>query len=593
MKQNFEAVPDCLKIGEWNFYVSAHELVRNSETIRLEPRVASLLLYLASRAGETVSRESLLEALWPGVVVSDEALTNAVNKLRRAFEDDRANPHVIETIPKTGYRLIASVESPLPSPKQGDTRTDTPRKTDVTDPAVSRDQGSAAPTIVNKPRRRAMLSGGILILGLLLGIGFHYLSKEPDDDQVQSEAEPSSILSKPSIAVLPLINLSDDPQQDYFIDGITEDLITDLSKLSGLDVIARNSVFSYKGLTPKPQEVAKQLGASYVLEGSVRNKAGRVRINVKLIDTSTGFNIWADRFDGKLDDVFALQDNLARKIASALAVQLTEQEQILLAKDPTSDVEALMHYFMGSAYFGSATKQENDLSRQMYLRAIALDPDYAQAYAALALTYIDDQRRGWSSDPEESVNQARKLAQQAISINDTIPQAHFVLGYIYLYANSQHDLATEAAKKAIELDPNYPDGYTLLSSAYFFSGYPEKALPLDRKAMRLNPASSFLYYMHLGRSHYIQGRYAEASEALQEAAERNNNFIPNRLWLAATYGQMGKLDDAEWEIDQVLTLNPEFSLDNWLETRPYKNPLYKEQLLNGLQKAGITIDINN
>jgi len=407
---------------------------------------------------------------------------------------------------------------------------------------------------------------------------------------VQNETDFSSTSSKPSIAVLPLINLSDDPQQEYFIDGITEDLITDLSKISGLYVIARNSVFSYKGLTPMPQEVAQQLGASYILEGSVRKEADQVRINVKLIDTSTGFNLWADRFDGNLDDVFDLQDHLARKIASALAIQLTEKEQILLAKDPTSNVEALKHYFLGRAYFGSASKQENNLSRKMYLRAIELDPKYAQAYAALALTYIDDERRGWGSDPEDSINQALKLSQQAISINDTIPQAHFTLGYIHLYAKGDHDRAIEAAKRAIELDPNYPDGYTLLSSAYFFSGHPEKSLPLDRKAMRLDPAASFMYYMHQGRSHYVQGRYTEAIAALQEAVDRNYTQIQAHLWLAATYAQMDKLDDADWEKEQVFTLNPEFSIENWVEMRLYKNQDYKEQLLNGLRKAGITSD---
>ena len=588
MNQNLEALPDCLKIGDWYFYAGTHELKRNGETIRLEPRVASLLLYLATRAGKPISREVLLEALWPGTVVSDEALTNAVNKLRRSFEDDRANPQVIQTIPKAGYRLIAKVEYLQTSLKQNDSPAYTSQKAGVSGPVLPASRLSTVPTIAILRQRQAWVVGGIFLLVLILGLGVHFRSSEIDHDQQQNEFDVTSISSKPSVAVLPLINLSDDPEQEYFIDGITEDLITDLSKISGLYVIARNSVFSYKGLTPKPQEVAQQLGASYVLEGSVRKAAGQVRINVKLIDTSTGFNLWAERFDGNLDDVFDFQDHVAHKIVSALAIRLTEKEQVLLTKDPTSNVEALTHYFLGSAYYGSASKQENNLARKMYLRAIELDPEYAKAYAALALTYIDDQRRGWSSDPDESINQARKIAQQAIRINDTIPQAHFTLGYIYLYANAQHDLAIEAAKKAIELDPNYPDGYTLLSSAYFFSGYPEKSLPLDRKAMRLNPAASFLYYMHLGRAHYIQGRYAQAIEALQEAAYRNNNFIPNHLWLAATYGQMGELDDAEWEMEQVLTLNPEFSLDYWLDTRPYKKPLYKDKLYDGLRKAGFS-----
>jgi adenylate cyclase len=206
---------------------------------------------------------------------------------------------------------------------------------------------------------------------------------------------------------------------------------------------------------------------------------------------------------------------------------------------------------------------------------------------ALVLTYLDDQRRSWSADPEVSIDRALTLARQAISINDTVPQAYFTLGFIYLYAKAQHDNAIAAAEKAIELDPNYADGYTLLSSAYFFSGYPEKSLPLDRKAKQLNPTASYLYYMHLGRSHYVQQRYKEAVEALQQAVELNINYIPNHLWLAATYAEMGIIDEAVWELEQVFTLNPGFSADDWIESRPYKDPLYKKRLYDSLLKAGI------
>lgn len=561
-------MPNSLTIADYIYLVGAHELVYHNETTRLEPQVASLLLYLATRAGETVSRETLMKELWPDVIVSDEALTNAVTKLRRAFNDNRANPQVIETIPKTGYRLIAKVSPSPPTP--------TDNNENIYQPPD------------NTKRKRTILLTTALGIGILLCIGIFYLLQEAEKKTTNVRDESLTTINKPSIAVLPLTNLSNDLQQDYFIDGITEDLITDLSKISGLHVISRNSVFSYKGLSPTPQEVAQQLGASYILEGSVQKEAELVRINVKLIDTTTGFNLWADRLDGSLNNVFDLQDNLARKVVAALAIELTEKEQDLLTKNKTSSIEALKHYFLGRAYFGSTSKQENDLSRKMYLRAIELDPQYAQAYAALAFTHIDDERRGWSTEPGASIEQAFKYARQAISINDAIPQAHFTLGYIHLYTKSEHDAAIIEAKKAIKLDPNYPDAYTLLSSAYFFSGYPEKSLPLDRQAMRLNPVASFMHYMHQGRSLYIQGRYTEAALVLQKAVERNSTQIQAHLWLAATYAQMGNFDEAEWEKELVFTLNPEFSISNWVELRLYKNQDHKKPILEGLEKAGIT-----
>jgi TolB-like protein/DNA-binding winged helix-turn-helix (wHTH) protein len=583
-----KADSEDLIIAGWIFHANAYQIERGGERIKLEPKATLVLAHLAQLAGQPVSREALLDAVWPGVIVSDEALTNVINKLRRAFGDERRHPRVIETIPKMGYRLIAEVRHPgtvdLEKGVSGNyVATDNP----LPELHVRRNETASGRRSEIPPRSWWITAGIVLSLGLLFGLGLQFLYLTPPDSPAPSDRILWELPDKPSVAVLPFANLSHDPEQEYFADGMTEDLITDLSKISELYVISRNSVFAYKGLTPKPQDVAKQLGASFVLEGSVRKVEERVRINVDFIDASTGLSLWADRFDGSLDEVFKLQDKVARNIVSALAIKLTENEQVILERSSTSNVESLKHYFLGRAYYGSASKQENDLARKMYRRAINLDPDYAQAYAALALTYLDDSRRNWGARPQESIDQALKLAKRAIAVDQTVPQAHFVLGYVNLYANAQHDRAIEAAKTAIALDPNYADGYALLSSAYFFSGDHEKSLPLDRKAMRLNPASSFLYYMHLGRSYYFQGHYQQALEALQEATERNYNYIPNHLWLAATYSQLDQDGEAEWEIEQVQTLDPDFSIKNWIETRPYKNPLHQTQLLDGLHKAGL------
>jgi len=577
-----------LTIAGWTFHASAHQIERDGKAVKLEPKAALVLAYLAQRAGEPIGRDELLETVWPGVIVSDEALTNVINKLRRAFGDERQHPRIIETIPKMGYRLIAEVGHPATVDAEQEEGNEALTLNARLPELLVRHKETGSGRKSGIRLRARWLAGGILLsIGALFVLGVLFLYPSSPDNPEFSEGSLWALPDKPSVAVLPFANLSNDPEQDYFADGMTEDLITDLSKLSELYVISRNSVFVYKGQTPRPQDVAHQLGASYVLEGSVRKEGDRIRINVDFIDTSTGHSLWAKRFDGKLDAVFKLQDKVARNIVSTLAIKLTEREQVGLERARTSSVKSLEHYFLGRAYYGSASKQENSLARRMFSRAIAIDPDYAQAYAALALTYVDDSRRHWGASPQESIDNALKLAKKAITVDASIPQAHFVLGYVYLYANALHEHAIAAGKTAIALDPNYAEGYALLSSAYFFSGNPEKSLPLDRKAMRLNPASSFLYYMHLGRSYYFQGHYQEAIEALKEAEERNYNYIPNHLWLAATYSQMGNIDEAEWEVEQVKTLDPELSAKDWIESRPYKYPRHREQLLDGLRKAGL------
>lgn len=558
-------------LADWEVEPATGWIRRGESQQKLEPRVMDLLVVLARQPGVVLSREELEAQVWSDMVVGYDALSSAIIKLRKALGDDPHQPQFIETLPKKGYRLIAPVAE------------------------IDTTAGDTGPAAGDEPPRESPLSSspglsswkwpaaGLLLL--LIGVpGWLFFTPSPEDDD---SAIDLSLTGTPSIAVLPFSNQSNDPAQTYFSDGITEDMITDLSRLSGLTVIARNSVFSFKGLSPQPQDVFEQLGARYLLQGSVRRVKNRVRINVTLIDAENGINIWAERFDGSLEDVFSLQDKVLAKVVNELEVTLTEQEQATLKKTRAANIEALEEYFWGRATYGSVTKQENEAARKRYRRAIELDPNFAEAYAALALTYLDDWRRRWGISREVAISRAIELAQKAIEIDPNVPQAHFALGYIYLYVHKGHDRAIEEAKKVLALDPNYADGYALLSSAYFFSGYPEKALPLDRKAMRLNPTSSFLYLVHLGRSYYFQEQYAKAIEAFQSANERNANYVTNHLWMAATYAQLDRPEDAAWEVDQILTLEPDFSLSHWMDTRPLKKKEHRDHLLEGLYKAGI------
>ena len=560
------------QVADWEVDPDSGRIQRDGTTHKLEPRVMSLLVVLAQQPGTVLSREELEAKVWSGMVVGYDALSSAIIKLRKALGDDPHHPQFIETISKKGYRLIAPVQEIGA----------------VTETQSSQNSGwsEKIPRFNLQFHRPTWLIMAVVLFMLAVVFVNWQLGRlnAPETDDI---ADVFPVTETPSIAVLPFSNLSDDQTQTYFSDGITEDLITDLSRLSGLTVIARNSVFSFKGSTPKPQDVARLLGARYVLQGSVRRMEDQVRINVTFIDAVSGHNIWAERFDGSLDDVFILQDQVVDKVVKALKVELTAQELDNLKRPTASNVEALQEYFLGRAIYGSISKQENEVARKRFRRAIELDPNFAQAYASLALTYLDDWRLRWGVSREESKSQAIKLAQKAIDIDPSNPQAHFTLGYIYLYALKAHDRAIEEAKKVIELDPNYADGYALLSSAYFFSGHPEKSLPLDHKGMILNPASSFLYYVHLGRSYYYQKQYEDALKAFQNADERNHVFVTNHIWLAATYAQMNQLDEAAWEVDQILTLEPDFSLSHWLDTRPIKKVEHRQHLLDGLNKAGL------
>ena len=560
------------QVADWEVDPTSGWIRRQGVTHKLEPRVMDLLVVLVEQPGIVLTREDLESKVWSGMVVGYDALSSAMIKLRKALGDDPRHPQYIETLHKKGYRLIAPVQAAVMT-AQVDTAPNSVRPEITPRFALS----------LEKSSWRIIALVLFIVVGGLLILQFTH---RPVPD-IENTVVITKRTDTPSIAVLPFRNLSDDSAQTYFSDGITEDLITDLSRVSGLTVIARNSVFSFKDSMPEPQEVAQHLGARYLLQGSVRRVANQIRINVTFIDAESGLNIWAERFDGPLEDVFKLQDEVLHKVVSELQVKLTSQEQAYLNKPTAASVEALEEFFWGRATYGSVTKEENEAARKRYRRAIELDPNFAEAYAALALTYLDDWRRRWGISREMAISQAIDLAQKAIEIDPSVPQAHFALGYVYLYVHQGHELAIEEAKKALALDPNYADGYALLSSAYFFSGYPEKALPLDRKAMRLNPASSFLYFVHLGRSYYFQKHYSEALEAFQSADERNHVYVTNHLWLAATYAQLGLMEDASWEVDQILTLEPDFSLSHWLDTRPIKKTEHRQHLLAGLHKAGI------
>jgi TolB-like protein/tetratricopeptide (TPR) repeat protein len=390
---------------------------------------------------------------------------------------------------------------------------------------------------------------------------------------------------KPSIAVLPFTNMSGDPEQEYFSDGMTETLITDLSKISSLFVISRNSVFTYKGQPAKPEQVSRELGVQYVLEGSVQKAQDRVRINAQLIDATTGGHLWAERYDRTLADIFTLQDEVIQKIVTALSVKLTAGEEVRLTRFPTDNLEAYDHFLRGIEYYYRFRKEANVQARRMFERALELDPQYAAAYALLSFTHWTDWYSQWSQG-SQSLERASEMAQRAVALDDSLPGAHIILGIVYLW-QKQHEQALTEAERAIALDPNDADAYWTLGFILNYVQRPQDAVGAVKKAMRLNPHYPPYYLLTLGGAYRFLGQPEEAIAALKGALARNPNFLPAHTQLASIYGELEQKEEARAEVAEILRLSPNFSLEVHRQSVPYKDPAVLERYINGLRKAGL------
>jgi adenylate cyclase len=393
-------------------------------------------------------------------------------------------------------------------------------------------------------------------LGLLLFIvalsATWYLARSPRSPQSSAFSPPATLPlpDKPSIIVLPFDNMSKDPEQDYFSDGITEDLTSDLSKLSGFFVIARNSAFTYKGKAVKVQDVSREMGVRYVLEGSVRKSDDQVRVTAQLIDATTGHHLWSERYDRPLTDIFAVQDEIVQQLVNTLRVEVQEAELERIRRIPTTNLTAYDAYLRGLEYFLPLTKEGTAQARQMFEQAITLDPQYAAAYASLSMTYWRDSY--WSPDPQNP-ERALALAQQAVVLDDTLPVAHAFLGMAYQRKN-QYELAIAELERAIALDPNDANGYGVMGMVLNVAGRPAEAIEWIEKATRLHPRYPFWFAFQLGVASRLTGRYGEAIAAQQQAALRNpkNETVYTELALSSMQQWNAQLSQDPHVIEQAL-----------------------------------------
>ncbi len=444
------------------------------------------------------------------------------------------------------------------------------------------------------PRRgRPVAGAAIIAVGLFfmlaVGAGLWWTGREAPPP-VPEAARPAPSSEKPSISVLPFTNMSGYKEQEYFSDGMTEDLITDLSKVSGLFVIARNSTFAYKGQSVDVRQVAKELGVRYVLEGSVRKSGGKVRINAQLIDAATGGHVWADRYDGSLEDVFALQDKVTAKIVASLSIKLTEPEQRRLVQKGTRNIEAYDLYLRGLAQETVFTRRDTAEAIRFYEQAVAVDADYSDAYARMANLYQLSAIFGWTDDKTGALAKAVGLAEKAIALDDQNPFAHWTLGRIVSRRNMAQyggfERGLKAMERAIVLDPNYAAAHAFLTFFYAGVGRIEDARRSIKTAIRLNPRHPFWYYQAVGVTQFWASDFDAAVASMEKALERNPAAIFVRWWLAAAYAQAGRQDDADWQMEEVRAMDVLVTAEDIVDQTTVHGPAQVKLFTEGLLKAG-------
>jgi len=399
----------------------------------------------------------------------------------------------------------------------------------------------------------------------------------------QRKAEASDLADKPSIAILPFTNMSGDPEQEYFADGITEDIITELSKLSGLMVISRNSTFTYKGKAAKAQDVCRDLGVRYMMEGSVRKVGQQVRITAQLIDGISGGHLWAERYDRGLADIFAVQDDVTEKIVCALEVNLVTDAQDRPARMETDNPEAYDCVLRGREQFHLFSKDGNLNAGRLYEQAIELDPNYAAAYAGLAMTCLHE----WFQGSPDALERAYDLALKANDLNPSLPLVCEALGNVQLF-RKQYDEAVAAARRWIKIEPGNADVYANLAGALIVCGEPEQVIPLIEKAIRLNPFYPFYYVFYKGLAYLDMERYEDALVAIKRSIAHNPEALHPHIHLAACLGLLGMKAPAREALAEVRRILPEFST-TWVQTfLPRKRAADLDRLVEGLRKAGLS-----
>jgi len=522
---------DTFSIAGWHVYSSANRIGQGERTIKLEPRAMGVLLCLARRPGEVVTREQLEAEVWRGMVVGYDALSNAIAKLRRAFDDDRQHPRIIETIPKVGYRLIGEVSH------------------------FSMESGPSTHSLA------AILAAD--------AAGYSHLMAADEAESAPKTAWSAtevdlSLPDKPSIAVLPFTDLSGDPEHEYFTDGVTEDIITELSRFHSLFVIARNSTFTYKGKAVDVRTVARELGVRYVLEGSIRRTGKRVRVTPQLVDSLTGRHVWAERYDRVLEDVFVLQEEITQSVVAAIAPQIEIAELNRTLRRRPEDLSA---YELAVRAFAMARDAFSRTDGALCEKAIeqaraALAIDENSVLALRTISWADIQRVAFGSAPDVMAawREGLEAATKAIDLDRSDGASYASKGLLLAYSPDRGPLseALDYARRAVELNPNSAMALAVLAVAEIYAGNSVAAIDLLRQALRLSPCDPdrFFWDTFLSIASCMIGDHANGVEHALHAVREAPGLAPAHAFLAANLVGIGELERARNALATARCLGP-------------------------------------
>jgi len=550
-------------LGDWLVEPGNGRIRCGGADLKLEPKVMEVLVYLAQHPGTVVSHETLEVEVWSGMIVGYGSVPATIIKLRKALGDNSRKPRYIETVSKRGYRLIAPV-----APANG------------VAPAV--DEAS----VVARPRTRLVtlwlrqrmivVALGLIVLLAALVVA---LNRAPVSGRDTSDL--------PSILVLPFKSLGDDPGEAHLSEGITDDLITDLSRIDSLRVIARQTSYYYKDGRVRPDEIFRQLNVSYIVEGSVRKSGRHIRVNVQLSNARKGESIWGDRIDTDTETLFDAQDRLVQNVIQEMYSTLSTRGSVPQVSRGTRSFDAYNAFLVGQRYAQNRSRQGYEQSIKAYERAISIDPNYARVYGAMAVAIARGYRYGWNDlSAVEARERALNLARKAAEMDQLTPQIYWSLGYVYLHRH-EYDAAEKAARKSIALSPSYADGLALLANVANWRGRPGDAIASVNRAIKLNPFHSFQYPSTLGAAYYHLGRYPEAVAVLKKAVEQSPTALTPHLYLAASYTQLGLGEEAAWEMNEINVAHPDTRISELTEILPYEHRRDIDTIARDLLRAGM------
>ncbi|MGE0665985.1 MAG: winged helix-turn-helix domain-containing tetratricopeptide repeat protein [Sphingomonadales bacterium] len=514
--------------GEHVLDPDRRELFRGSEAIPTGPQVFDLLVYLVENRERVVTKDDLIEVVWAGRIVSESTLTSHINAVRKAIGDSGGEQRLVRTIARKGYRFVGEVKAP--------------------------DASEAAPG-----DRPATLQPAL------------------------------SMPDRPSIAVLPFLNLSGDPTQDYFVDGVVEDIIAALSRIRWLFVIARNSSFSYRGRAVDEKQVGRELGVRYILEGSVRKAEGRVRITGQLIDATIGMNLWSERFEGKLDNIFDLQDQMTANVVGAIAPQLERAEIERAKHKPTESLDAYDYYLRAMANLHFGTREAVDEALRLLYRAIEHDAEYAPAYAMAAWCHFWRKVNGWMENREAEIAEGIDFARRAVALGKDDAVALTRAGHALSHLAGDLDGGLALLDRAKMLNPNLAAAWFLGGFVRVWRGDPEGAIEHITQAIRLSPLDAELYRMQAGMAaaHLFAGRYGEASSWATKSFRDMPTFLIAVAIVSASQALGGQIDDARRAMQHLRQLDPTIRISNLADYLPIRRPQDQALLADGLRRAGL------